>query len=190
MSDERLKLVASSTINVLFSSGKLSVPISAMDLLSRVISTGPPAGLFPPDTPVPRFRLIDLPKFEGILEGLAQTWEHGALSITREGGEMTVMDVALGAGHAAGLGIAPRKRKRVVDEDADSAAGDEDEQDSLEAAPGSSTTLGNLSKELKEVYTILQQSTAKGRLLAEQVTALRFFLAAVFLTTNLVPVLR
>lgn len=166
MSDEQLRLLASKTIHGLFGSGQLSTPISAMDLLSRVIAAGPPAGLFPESmVPIPRFRLFELPKFEEILEGLAQQWEHGTLTIVREGGETTVMDVRLGAG-AQGLDLAPRKRKRVVDEDADSAASDEEDGDSLEAG---STTLGSLSKELKEVYAILQKSTAKGRLLAEQV---------------------
>jgi mRNA (2'-O-methyladenosine-N6-)-methyltransferase len=81
------------------------------------------------------------------------------------------MDVHLGSpGSVNALaGLNTRKRKRVVDEDADSAAGNDDEQDSFEGLTVGSTTLGNLSKELKEVYTILQKSTVKGRLLAEQV---------------------
>ena len=165
MSDEQLRLLASTTINGLFSSGEILTPISAMDLLSRIISTGPPAGLFPESTPIPRFRLFDLPKCEAVLEGLAQNWEHGTLNVTTEGGEMTVMDVKLGTG-AQGLDLAPRKRKRIVDEEADSADGNDEEGDSLE--PGT-TALGSLSKELKEVYAIMQKSTAKGRLLAEQV---------------------
>lgn len=172
MSDEQLKLLASSTINGLFSSGKVTAPISSMDLLTRVISAGPPNGLFP--TPAPRFRLIDLAKFESILESLSQDWNHGEISLSREdGGSLTIMDVHLGgnSGDLLGTGFGgARKRKRVVDEDADSAAGSEPDDDSFEGgANGSSTTLGNLSKELKEVYTILQKSTAKGRLLAEQV---------------------
>ncbi|KAF7973218.1 hypothetical protein HWV62_15819 [Athelia sp. TMB] len=162
MSDEQLRLLASTTINGLFSSGAVLTPISAMDLLSRVISTGPPAGLFPESTPIPRFRLFDLPKFEAVLEGLAQNWEHGTLNVTIEGGEMTVMDVKLGTG---AQDLAPKKRKRIVDEEADSADGNDEEGDSLE--PGT-TALGSLSKELKEVYAIMQKSTAKGRLLAEQ----------------------
>jgi mRNA m6A methyltransferase catalytic subunit len=169
MSEEQLKLVASTTINGLFSSGKVSVPISSMDLLSRVISSGPPTGLMP--TPPPRFRLTDLPKFESILESLSQNWDHGTIALAHDDGGVTVMDVHLGSpGSVNALaGLNTRKRKRVVDEDADSAAGNDDEQDSFEGLTVGSTTLGNLSKELKEVYTILQKSTAKGRLLAEQV---------------------
>lgn len=165
MSDEQLKLVASSTINGLFSSGKVSAPISSMDLLSRVVSS---ASLLPTS---PRFRLTDLSKFEAILDGLSQNWDHGTISLARDDRGLTVMDVHLGnPGSVNALaGLTTRKRKRVVDEDADSAAGNDDEQDSFEGPISGSTTLTNLSKELKEVYIILQKSTAKGRLLAEQV---------------------
>ncbi|KIM83785.1 hypothetical protein PILCRDRAFT_818810 [Piloderma croceum F 1598] len=167
MSDEQLKLVASSTINGLFSSGKISAPISSMDLLSRVISSSPLSGLLP--TPPPRFRLTDLPKFESILDSLSQNWDQGTITLARDDGGLSVMDVHLGSPGSANTlaGLTARKRKRVIDEDADSAAGNDDEQDSFEG-PAGSTTLGSLSKELKEVYTILQKSTAKGRLLAEQ----------------------
>ena len=169
MSDEQLKLVASGTINALFSSGKVSTPIGSMDLLTRVIANGPPPGLLP--SPPPRFRLTDLSKFDSILENLSQNWEYGTISVTRDDVGLTVMDISLGSpGSVNPLAtLTSRKRKRVVDEDADSAAGNEEEQESLEAPFPGSTTLGNLSKELKEVYTILQRSTAKGRLLAEQV---------------------
>ena len=169
MSEEQLKLVASSTINGLFSSGKVSAPISSMDLLSRVISVGPPAGLLP--TPPPRFRLIDLPKFESILDSLSQNWDHGLITLARDDKGITIMDVNLDSPGSVNIfaGLNTRKRKRVVDEDADSAAGSDDGQDSFEGPTSGSTTLGSLSKELKEVYTILQKSTAKGRLLAEQV---------------------
>jgi hypothetical protein len=187
MSDEQLKLVASSTINGLFSSGKISAPISSMDLLSRVISSGPPSGLLP--TPPPRFRLTDLPKFESILDSLSQNWDQGMITLARDDGGLTVMDVHLGSPGSANTlaGLTARKRKRVIDEDADSAAGNDDEQDSFEI-PAGSTTLGSLSKELKEVYTILQKSTAKGRLLAEQVCILDFLssrrFASDFSSTN------
>ena len=85
------------------------------------------------------------------------------------------MNVHLGSPDSANTlaGLTACKRKRIIDEDADSAAGNDDEQDSYEG-PAGSTTLGSLSKELKEVYTILQKSTAKGRLLAEQVCILIF----------------
>lgn len=145
-----------------------------MDLLSRVISSGPP-GLLP--SPAPRFRLIDLPKFESILEDISQSWDYGTISLRRDDGVLTVMDVHLGSqcSGSALAALTTRKRKRVVDEDADSAAGnDPDEQDSFDG-PMPSTTLGNLSKELKEVYTILQKGTAKGRLLAEQVCIVSYF---------------
>lgn len=65
-----------------------------------------------------------------------------------------------------------RKRKRVVDEDADSAAGndnDEEEEEDIGVGGSQSSTLANLTNQLREVYAILQKSTARGRLLAEQV---------------------
>jgi len=65
-----------------------------------------------------------------------------------------------------------RKRKRVIDEDADSAAGSGDEAEEYEEVKKPATALESLSKELKEVYATLQRSTAKGRLLAEQVRIL------------------
>ena len=169
MSDEQLKLIASGTINDLFSSRKISTPISSMDLLTRVIANGPSLGLQP--SSAPRFRLTDLSKFDSILENLSQDWEYGTISVTRDDVGLTVMDVHLASLESVNplAALTSRKRKRVVDEDADSAAGNEEEQESLEAPFPGSTTLGNLSKELKEVYTILQRSTAKGRLLAEQV---------------------
>lgn len=170
MSDEQLRLLASTTIKCLFSSGELLTPISAMDLLSRVIAMGPSAGLFPESIPTPRFRLFELTKFQGILEALSREWEHGTLSLMREGDEMTVMDVKLGTS-GQGLDLALKKRKRIVDEEADSADGNDEEADPIE--PGT-TTLGSLSKELKEVYAIMQKSTAKGRLLAEQVRTVSY----------------
>jgi mRNA (2'-O-methyladenosine-N6-)-methyltransferase len=89
------------------------------------------------------------------------------------------MDISLDAGHfhqafaglegRSGDALNPRKRKRVIDEDADSAAGDDDAEDLLEDIVSQrATTLGSLSKELREVYSLLQKSTARGRLLAEQ----------------------
>ncbi|KAF9534361.1 MT-A70-domain-containing protein [Crepidotus variabilis] len=67
-----------------------------------------------------------------------------------------------------------RKRKRVVDEDADSAAGGDEEDDVYEHEDddgrgfASSSTLANLSPEMREVYAFIQKGTAKGRLLAER----------------------
>jgi len=77
-----------------------------------------------------------------------------------------------------------KKRKRVVDEDADSAAGDLEEEEEAPVsgqtnevgvmgigatAPGTGSTLANLSPEMREVYAFIQKGTAKGRLLAERV---------------------
>ncbi|EPT02849.1 hypothetical protein FOMPIDRAFT_1022720 [Fomitopsis schrenkii] len=178
--DERLKLVASSALLSLLSSAKVSTPISSFELLTLVIASGPPpAGLLPGPDPPPTFRLTDLARFEVILEVLANGWDHGKISVLREVQDdtLTVMDVGLGsgdassgAGHILGHG---RKRKRQVDEDAESTAGDlEEQQEKAEQArprvKPAPTTLASLSRDLKEVYNILQRSTANGRLLAEQ----------------------
>ncbi|KAJ7638541.1 MT-A70-domain-containing protein [Roridomyces roridus] len=152
---DELKAVASAALRSLFLSGKVSAPITASQLLIRAIplSTGP------------RFRLTDLSRFESILESFAASWEHGTLSVSRGNGELTVMDVTFNnSGVLLGQSLHPRKRKRVVDEEADSADGDAEET-TLEPQ---ATTLGSLSKELREVYAIMQTGTAKGRLLAEQ----------------------
>ncbi|KAI0939561.1 hypothetical protein AcV5_000939 [Taiwanofungus camphoratus] len=172
--DDKLKIVASSALQSLFASKKVVVPISAFDLLTRVIASGPPpSGLLPGPGPPPRFRLTDRTRFEAILESLAQSWDHGHISVSREepDGGLTVMDVQLGTPGGLALG---RKRKRVVDEDADSAAGDAEQEEEerfeqmrarMKPAP---STLASLSKDMRAVYNILQRSTAKGRLLAEQ----------------------
>lgn len=175
--DDKLKIVASSALQSLFASKKVVAPISAFDLLTRVIASGPPpSGLLPGPGPPPRFRLTDRTRFEAILESLAQSWDHGHISVSREepDGGLTVMDVQLGTPGGLALG---RKRKRVVDEDADSAAGDAEQEEEerfeqmrarMKPAP---STLASLSKDMRAVYNILQRSTAKGRLLAEQVRA-------------------
>ncbi|KAF8076128.1 MT-A70-domain-containing protein [Lyophyllum atratum] len=179
MSDDELRVLATTTLTALMASGKLSFPISAMRLLTRVVSTKVPSGLFAsPSSPNIRFRLTDQSRFENILEELARTWDRGTISLSRENGETTVLDIALEPnghvrsipGGASGDAATSRKRKRVIDEDADSAAGDDDTEDSYEDLPGTPTTstLGSLSKDMREVYAILQRSTARGRLLAEQ----------------------
>ncbi|KAJ7228901.1 MT-A70-domain-containing protein, partial [Mycena pura] len=161
---DSLKVVAASALYNLFSSGRASAPITSTQLLIRVVTS-----LLPSTSTAPRFRLTDLSLFESILESLSLTWEHGILSLSRENGGLTVMDVSLNGTTQSTLGesLHPRKRKRVVDEEADSAAGDDEAEDPSVESP-LPTTLGSLSKELREVYAILQKGTAKGRLLAEQ----------------------
>ncbi|KAL6306689.1 MT-A70-domain-containing protein [Sparassis latifolia] len=172
--DDKLKVVASSALSNLFSTHKVHTPISAFDLLTRIIASGPPlAGLLLGLEIPPSFRLTDLSRFEAILEGFAEEWNFGLVEVSREerDGGLTVMDVQLGeAGQQQARAVAQsRKRKRVVDEDADSAAGDseEDEEQPRNIKPAPST-LASLSRDMREIYNILQQSTAKGRLLAEQ----------------------
>ncbi|RDX53204.1 MT-A70-domain-containing protein [Lentinus brumalis] len=182
--EDKLKVVASAALGTLFSSHAVTAPISSFDLLTRVVASGPPSGLFPDSEPAPRFRLIDLPRFERILERLSDSWDQGKITLSRDeeaDGSLTIMGVQLGAA-ASGSGqtersqVSPmkRKRKRVVDEDDDSAAGraeEEDatpdlkEKDTWKPPPG---TLESLNKTMKEVYALMQLPSAKGRLLAEQ----------------------
>ena len=193
MSDNELKIVVTTALKALISSHKLNTPVASMDLLTSVMTTKMPLGLLPDGIPTPCFRLTDLSRFEKIVEDLAQTWTEGKIVISRDDDSKKLMiwEVVLqqnganklfmgaesfssvGSGDASGSGS--KKRKRVVDEDADSAVGDEEENfldEEEDNARGNHSSLANLSKEMREVYTILQKSTAKGRLLAEQVCLL------------------
>lgn len=198
MSDDTLKIVVITALQSLLSSRKLNTPIASMDLLTSVMTTKMPLELLPNDIPTPRFRLTDLSRFEKIVEDLSQTWTEGKVVISRDdvSKKLMIWEVVLqqqngllgsnklfmGAGSFPSVasggdasGSGSRKRKRVVDEDADSAASDEEDYlDEEEDNAGNS--LASLSKEMREVYTILQKSTAKGRLLAEQVCLFIMFI--------------
>lgn len=174
MQDSARKELVSTILKHFLITGKLNTPITSTNLLVKFISFKPPIGLLPSDAPTPTFRLTDLKLFESILDDLSQDWEHGSLQLSREArrAELCLLAADLGNG---GLDLCEsRKRKRVIDEDADSAAGDEPEIsfEDHEHDSASITPLGGLNKELREVYAILQKGTAKGRLLAEQVGAL------------------
>ncbi|KAI9001259.1 MT-A70-domain-containing protein [Trametes punicea] len=178
--DDTLKVVTSSALQHLFSTNAVTAPISSFDLLARVIASSPPASsLLPGSDPAPKLRLTDLSRFERILENLSEHWDYGQIALSREegpDGELTVMDVQLGAPRggtsASSLQMTiRRKRKRVVDEDDDSAVGRAEEEETPERSEAwkpPPSTLESLSKTVKEVYNLMQQGTAKGRLLAEQ----------------------
>jgi mRNA (2'-O-methyladenosine-N6-)-methyltransferase len=172
MSDDELKLIVSATLKSLLTLGKISTPITSLQLLTRTISSKLPPGLLPGPSAPPRFKLTDLARFEAILEDLSWSWESGTIVLSRDGGSLNIIDLHLSTpGNAAACdSVSSRKRKRVVDEDADSAAGEEDtDEQELLIKRIPAMPLGAFSKELKEVYAILQKGTAKGRLLAEQV---------------------
>lgn len=177
MTDERLKATVASTLGPLFSSRKANAPISSFDLLALVIASGSPSRpTLGGDRPV-RFRLTDLSIFERILEALSESWEFGKLTVSREGTGMIITDVRLGSScRTRDNPYTPhgRKRKRVIDEDADSAAENFQEEEERPDAMGTEggpapSTLDSLSKDMKEVYALLQTGTARGKLLAEQV---------------------
>ena len=204
MSNDELKIVVTTALKLLLSSHKLNTPIASMDLLISVMTTKMPSGLLPDGNPTPRFRLTDLSRFEKIVEDLSQTWTEGKVVISRDDSSKKLMiwevvlqqnglvgsnKSSMGAGSFSSVanagdtsGPGSRKRKRVVDEDADSAAGDEESYlDEEDNAGNSQSSLANLSKEMREVYTILQKSTAKGRLLAEQVCLFVMLLSVEFM---------
>ncbi|KAH9978009.1 hypothetical protein BGW80DRAFT_1539426 [Lactifluus volemus] len=165
MADEQFKNLVSDTLYSLFSSSKIHTPVGSLELLSTAISAdlgSTPSGSM--TSPKPRFRLTDC-------RASTKHWDRGSISIVRDDSGVTVTDVHLGS--TSNTEAATRvtgKRKRVKDEDADSAAGSGDEAEDAyeEEVQKPCTTLANLPKDLKEVYAFLQRSTAKGRLLAEQ----------------------
>jgi mRNA (2'-O-methyladenosine-N6-)-methyltransferase len=170
MADEQFRNLVSDSLYSLFSSSKIHTPVSSLELLSAAISAD--LGSTSATSATPRFRLTDCSRFECAIDALAKRWDRGSISIVRDDSGVTVTDVQLGSSsNTESTTRVTGKRKRVKDEDADSAAGSGDEVDDAyeEEVQKPCTTLANLSKELKEVYAFLQRSTAKGRLLAEQV---------------------
>ncbi|KAG1753775.1 MT-A70-domain-containing protein [Suillus paluster] len=169
MSDDEFLLLVSTGLQTFLTSGRMSTPLTSMDFLLALISFRASTSASGLNIP----RLTDLPRVERVLEAFSSNWEHGSIILSREGSELTIMDVHLGNSRVLEA-INPRKRKRApIDEDADSAAGSTpDEMSSSngenECPMSTNTPLGSLSKDLKEVYAILQKSTAKGRLLAER----------------------
>lgn len=186
MLDDQLKVVAITAFKSLIASRKITCPATSLELLTSVLTTKIPLSLFP-DSPPPKFRLTDLAKFERIIEGLSNTWADGVITFSRDeaSGKMIIWELTsqlagssnqplLGIGSSLGenslSGFCSKKRKRIIDEDADSAAGDDETFEEEDTADASFSTLANLNAEMREVYAILQRSTAKGRLLAEQVS--------------------
>lgn len=156
---EELKQATSRHLQELFSDGKVQAPISAFDLLVQFISL-PSAS-----SSKPAFRLTDLHKLEEVLEELSESWDAGSLSVLRDDDGLTLMHVQLETN-----GAVCRKRKRHVDEDADSA----EEEEALSApsptkSVAGTTALNSLSKDMQEIYFLLQRGTARGKLLAEEV---------------------
>ncbi|KAH7916780.1 MT-A70-domain-containing protein [Hygrophoropsis aurantiaca] len=153
-------------------------PTSATDILINLISSHANFKL----------KLTDLTRVKAALEALSRA---GSVTISTQAqgtDTLVVTDIHFGRGDANPSSTdvgGSRKRKR--DEDADSAAGDEEDEgegnyDGAGAIPGTTAGVhghGNVSGgtggpverltgELREVYALLQQSTAKGRLLAER----------------------
>jgi mRNA m6A methyltransferase catalytic subunit len=167
-SDRHIEALSSGLLN-LVNSGRIVPPIRASELLTHLIAATP-------RTPGarPAFRLTDQLVLEASLRTLARHWEHGTIFLQQsQTGDLVLVDVQLGSTtHPV-----EKKRKRTVDDDADSAAGSDAEAESPQSAEDDmlnahgdiAPRLGQLSVELKEVYALLQRGTAKGKLLAEEV---------------------
>lgn len=171
MSDDELKLLVSTALNGLLTSSSILAPLTSVQLLAKIMSFKTPNGLFASKRP-PRLRLTDLSRFEIVLESFSKTWDQGHIELLREDDQLIVAELSLGNSYAPQTSTtSSRKRKRIVDEDADSAAGDEGtESASDDVAPSHPhALLSGLNREYREVYALLQKGTTKGRLLAEQV---------------------
>ncbi|KAJ3759019.1 MT-A70-domain-containing protein [Lentinula raphanica] len=192
----------SSALLTIFTSSTLRTPISSKHLLIKVIGclkTGvfklSDLGKF--ERALEKLSLGEGETKEGeagVEEAATKTMQ---LTLTREpNGHLTLLDVVLPSGIStttSGLDFRPStstatgvggkrllgKRKRVVDEEADSAAGsgesdDEDdigENDNVAGGIEGEKTGGGLagfSKEQREVYKLVQLPSAKRRLLAEE----------------------
>ncbi|TDL29263.1 MT-A70-domain-containing protein [Rickenella mellea] len=159
MTDD-LKQATSASLKALFSNGTVETPIDTFELLTKLISHGAtrPAAS--------RFRLTDLKMLEAILEEFADQWDAGVLELLRDDTGMSVIQVQL---NTPGEAPRSRKRKRQVDEDADSAEEDNTTEPATEKESLIRTkTLSGLTKNMHEVYALLQKGTARGRLMAEQ----------------------
>lgn len=160
---EALKTKVSVALCTLVSTGSVSTPLSALNLLAKLVSSA--------HRPPP-LRLHDLPRFESILESLSVDWDHGTITLLRDSAGLTLMDINLVRNTQPTAGPSLRKRKRPVDEEAesDTEADNEEYKETEHKNPiPTVSSLSNLSKDMKEIYAMLQKPTAKGRLLAEQV---------------------
>lgn len=167
MASAEFKQLTSRNIQELVKSRNLETPLTAFELLGRLISlpaVSPASGI--------NFRLTDLRKLEDILEQLAESWDAGSLSVLRDDdGTLSIMQIQLESNRSDAQ--KSRKRKRYVDEDADSA--EEEEATKAEADKSKTTavtSLSNLSKEMQEIYALLQKGTTRHELLTEQVSSI------------------
>lgn len=159
MALDALKQRVSNDLQGLLKHDAILTPIDSFALLSKLIAL-PHAS-----TGTPALRLTDQRKLERILEDLAESWDAGTLSVLRDQSGFSLMSASLKSNRPE-----HRKRKRRIDEDADSAEENEEPPKSpLVKSPPSATSLSNLSKNMQEIYALLQQGTARQKLLAEQV---------------------
>jgi mRNA m6A methyltransferase catalytic subunit len=156
---DALRSQVSAALYSLLSSAAVSSPISSLNLLANLISSS---------VNPPPLRLYELSRFDSILESLSVDWDHGTIILSHDKSGLTIMEFKLAPQAYNGS----KKRKRPVDEEAESdSEADREHHERVERRNITPTvsSLSNLSKEMKEVYSILQRPTAKGKLLAEKV---------------------
>ncbi|KAG8931341.1 hypothetical protein FRC02_002848 [Tulasnella sp. 418] len=128
------------------------LPIQSADLLARIVTLG----LHPQSKSTGKhLRLTDLSLLEDLLEKFSASWEFGKLEISREpsSGAISVVHVEL-------VGSNLNRKLKTSGSETDS-------------PPNSATIVPvmdahHISKDLQEVYMMLQRGSAKGKLLAEQ----------------------
>ena len=166
MSSDDFKRAVSQNILNLVARGALQTPITAFELLAKLISLQPVSGSNK------AFRLTDIRKLVAIIDELSVSWEAGSISAVRDGSNLTIVQISPNTNQSTSS--TNKKRKRLVDEDADSA----EEEEALKSAvstksKSASTSLNSLSKDLQEIYALLRRGTARQKLLCEQVRVLR-----------------
>lgn len=158
MALDALKQRVSSDLQVLVKSNSIFTPITSFALLSKLVS-------LPHVSSGPTLRLTDQNKLERILQDLAESWDAGSLTVLVDQSGLSLMSISLNSNRPE-----HRKRKRRIDEDADSAEENEEPpQSPIVKTPPCASSLGKLSKSMQEIYALLQFGTARQKLLAEQV---------------------
>ncbi|KAG9041314.1 hypothetical protein FS842_002602 [Serendipita sp. 407] len=147
-------------------------PIDAFHLLRLLIVNTPAAqsdhvlqdSRYSPFIWTPRLKLSDLSRFEEMLEGWAEKWEHGTIAVVKsrdyriEGSPNNVLSVVGAMVTDSG---APRKRKRGEDTVSD------DSEATRPQIP-LAATMNGMSAIDREIFSLLSEPTAKQKLVAEQ----------------------
>ncbi|KAG8829528.1 hypothetical protein FRC17_006450 [Serendipita sp. 399] len=147
-------------------------PIDSFHLLRLLIANTPATqndhmlqdSRYSPFIWTPRLKLTDLFKFEEMLEGWAEKWEHGTIAIVKnrdyrnDGISSSSLSVV---GAIVPDSAAPRKRKRGEDVVSDDSETTHSQLPAVAAMSG-------MSAVDREIFSLLSEPTAKQKLVAEQ----------------------